>query len=84
MSRTTRDSFLTQESLSIHTKEGTDISNLISKSICYQERMNENFDLGKVVDRSSNQVVSNVLLSTYIQFRDYNRKTRDIIPRQRC
>lgn len=83
MSRT-RDSFLTQESLSIHTKEGINISNLISKSICYHERMNENFDLGEVVDRSSNQVVSNVLLSTYIQFRDYNGKTRDIIPRQRC
>lgn len=83
MSRT-RDSFKTQESLSIHMKEGVDIFNLMSKSIRYHERMNEKFDLGEMADRSSNQVVSNVLLSTYIQFRDHNGKTRDIIPRQRC
>lgn len=83
MSRT-RDSFLTQESLSINMKEGVDIFNLISKSIRYHERMNEKFDLGEMFDRSSNQVVSNVLLSTYVQFRDYSGKTRDIIPRQRC
>lgn len=29
ISRTTRDSFLTQESLSIHVKEGVDVSNLL-------------------------------------------------------
>lgn len=80
----TRDSFLTQESLSIHMKEGVDISNLISTSICYHKKMNEKSDVGEVVDKSSNQVVSNALLSTYIQLRDYNGKTRDIIPRQRC
>lgn len=84
ISRTTRDSFLTQESLSIHMKEGVDISKLISKSICYHKKMNEKSDVGEVVDKSSNQVVSNALLSTYIQLRDYNGKTRDIIPRQRC
>lgn len=58
ISRTTRDSFLTQESLSIHMKEGVNISNLISKSICYHKKMNEKSDVGEVVDKSSNQVVS--------------------------